>query len=98
MPADRQAGPGDCGTAVDPAAAEQVSRQPGLAVGRGPVAAVRAGGARGEGEQTLIAGLNPGNRRADPFDDPGAFVAEHAGQWERQSATGDTEIGVAEAG
>ena len=96
--AERLAAAGDGGRPVPAGAADQVVRQPGGAVGRVPAAAVAAAAARGERQQHVVAGRHRGDGRADPLDDAGALVAEHAGQREGQSARGHAEVGVAQAG
>ena len=79
-------------------AADQVVRQPGGAVRRVPAAAVAAAAARGERQQDVVAGRHRGDGGADPLDDAGALVAEHAGEREGQPARGHAEVGVAQAG
>ena len=46
----------------------------------------------------MVARHHRGDGRADPLDDAGTLVAEHAGQRERQAARGHAEVGVAQAG
>ena len=45
----------------------------------------------------MVAGRHRRDRRADPLDDAGALVAEHAGEREGQPAGSDPDVGVAQA-
>jgi hypothetical protein len=89
---------GDGDRAVVAHAADQVARQPGHAVGGVTAAARRAPAARREAQQHLVTGNHPADAAADPFEDPGAFVPEDAGQLERDAPGLHGEIGVAQAG
>jgi hypothetical protein len=96
--AERDAATGDRRRPVGSFAADEVRRQPGVAVGGVAVAAVRAAAARGVAQQHLVTRGDLGDRGADRLDDSGALVAEHAGQREGQVTARDAEVGVADAG
>ena len=61
--------------------------------------AVAAGAAVGdERADHVVAGLDPGDARADLLDDPGALVAEHHRQPGLEVAVRDVHVGVAQPG